>query len=431
MVASKTNLFQTFLSDLFVQKGADAVVNQLSFLTGAIVITHNGVVIAADRKFTKLVGYSKKSLVGMTAFQLISADEIADMETRFARENTSHYSLKLLTRSKEIRHVLVAPLSFVAEGETYRVAEFVDITLLNNTLQQLTEEEIKFRAVFEQAAVGIARVSLQGDWLEVNSRLSDILGYSKKELLQLTFQDITYPEDLLPDLELVNEMLTGKRQRYSMEKRYFHKSGKVIWAYLTVSLIRDKSGIPQYFVSVIEDINYKKHVEYQLRYKASHDHLTGLLVRPIFTEQLTVELNRCRRYKRELSLIMLDIDNFKSVNDSHGHAVGDEVLKQFSRVLKDNVREIDCICRFGGEEFIILLPETSAESAQLFAERILGQIQKIRIKARRKNIRITASIGVVSYPRHYKSLRRLLTAADEAMYQAKSAGKNRVVTANS
>ncbi len=285
--------------------------------------------------------------------------------------------------------------------------------------------------MFEQAAVGIARVSLQGDWLEVNSRLSDILGYSKKELLQLTFQDITYPEDLLPDLELVNEMLTGKRQRYSMEKRYFHKSGKVIWAYLTVSLIRDKSGIPQYFVSVIEDINYKKHVEYQLRYKASHDHLTGLLVRPIFTEQLTVELNRCRRYKRELSLIMLDIDNFKSVNDSHGHAVGDEVLKKFSRVLKDNVREIDCICRFGGEEFIILLPETSAESAQLFAERILGQIQKIRIKARRKNIRITASIGVVSYPRHYKSLNRLLSAADEAMYQAKSAGKNRVVTANS
>jgi len=109
MVASKTNLFQTFLSDLFVQKGADAVVNQLSFLTGAIVITHNGVVIAADRKFTKLVGYYKKSLVGMTAFQLISADEIADMETRFARENISHYSLKLLTRSKEIRHGLSLP----------------------------------------------------------------------------------------------------------------------------------------------------------------------------------------------------------------------------------------------------------------------------------------------------------------------------------
>jgi len=234
--------------------------------------------------------------------------------------------------------------------------------------------------VFEQAAVGIARVSLQGDWLEVNSRLSDILGYSKKELLQLTFQDITYPEDLLPDLELVNEMLTGKRQRYSMEKRYFHKSGKVIWAYLTVSLIRDKSGIPQYFVSVIEDINYKKHVEYQLRYKASHDHLTGLLVRPIFTEQLTVELSRCRRYKRELSLIMLDIDNFKSVNDSHGHAVVDEVLKQFSRVLKDNVREIDCICRFGGEEFIILLRKLQPNQRNYLLSVYLGKYKKFGLK---------------------------------------------------
>ncbi len=128
----------------------------------------------------------------------------------------------------------------------------------------LRDSEQVSRTTFNQAAVGIARVGLDGAWLEVNQRLCDIIGYSKDELMPLTFQDITHPEDLDMDMSQVRDMLSGKIETYSMEKRYFHKSGEAIWANLTVTLVREQDGSPKYFISVIEDINPRKLAESKL-----------------------------------------------------------------------------------------------------------------------------------------------------------------------
>ncbi|NEP17659.1 MAG: PAS domain S-box protein [Leptolyngbya sp. SIO4C1] len=142
--------------------------------------------------------------------------------------------------------------------------------------QALRESEERFRATFDQAAVGIAHVAPDGRWLRVNHRLCEIVGYTSAELQATTFQAITHPDDLELDLAYVRQMLAGKRLTYSMEKRYFHKSGEIIWINLTVSLVRERSGEPKYFISVVEDISDRKQTEASL--KASEDRFRRAIV---------------------------------------------------------------------------------------------------------------------------------------------------------
>ena len=129
----------------------------------------------------------------------------------------------------------------------------------------LRESEERFRATFEQVAVGIAHVAPDGRWLRVNRKLCDIVGYTHEELLHKTFQDITHPDDLEADLVSVRKMLAGELSTYSMEKRYFRKDGSIVWVNLTVSLVHDASGAPDYFISVVEDISERKHAEEEVR----------------------------------------------------------------------------------------------------------------------------------------------------------------------
>jgi len=129
---------------------------------------------------------------------------------------------------------------------------------------ELHERERRFEATFEQAAVGIAHVATDGRWLRVNRKLCEILGYSQEELLQLTFQDITHPEDLGADLDLMRQTLAGEIPSYTLEKRYITKDGSTVWIKLTVSLIRDEAGAPDYFISVVEDISTRKGAEQEL-----------------------------------------------------------------------------------------------------------------------------------------------------------------------
>ena len=125
----------------------------------------------------------------------------------------------------------------------------------------LQESEQVNRATFEQAAVGIAHVGIDGRWLRVNDKLCAIVGYPREELLQLTFQDVTHPDDLGPDLGHVGKMLSGEIKTYSMEKRYFRKDRSLVWANLTVSLVRTAAGEPRHFISVVEDVTDRKRAE--------------------------------------------------------------------------------------------------------------------------------------------------------------------------
>ena len=159
----------------------------------------------------------------------------------------------------------------VLDGKTLLQASVRDITeRKKHAIEALQASEEAFRGTFNQAAVGIAHVGLDGTWLKVNKKLRDIVGYTEEELRQLTFQDITHPDDLGTDLEYVKQMLEGTIQTYSMEKRYIQKSGDFIWINLTVSLVRKPDGAPNYFISVVEDISERKQAEEKLIHHMKH-----------------------------------------------------------------------------------------------------------------------------------------------------------------
>ncbi|MCA9211891.1 MAG: PAS domain S-box protein [Planctomycetales bacterium] len=144
------------------------------------------------------------------------------------------------------------------------VLSLVDLSALRMTRERLQESERLFRSMFENSAVGIARVGLDGAWLNVNQRLCDIFGYTREELLRIKFQDITHPDDLQADVDDLNRMIRGDIDRYSMQKRYFRKDRSEVWANLTVTLQRDDKGMPLYCISVVQDITPRKQFEAQL-----------------------------------------------------------------------------------------------------------------------------------------------------------------------
>lgn len=316
-------------------------------------------------------------------------------------------------------------------------------------VEALTASEARFTATFEQAAVGIAHVGLDGAWLNVNRRCLEILGYSRKELLQHTFSELTHPDDLEADWTLVRELLAGKRSTYSMEKRYFTREHQIIWANLTVSLVRKADGNPDYFISVIEDITPRKLIEKErdeliaeleervrertaeLEKLSLTDPLTNIANRRSFDRCLVSEWNRAVRTRQPLSMILIDVDFFKILNDTDGHVTADDALKAIAGCLQRVThRSTDLAARYGGDEFVLILPDTTAEGAAAIAAQVQDSIRELNIVNSGSDIAntITVSQGIATVlPESKGGWSSLLRDADRALYQAKEAGRDRMV----
>jgi diguanylate cyclase (GGDEF)-like protein len=248
----------------------------------------------------------------------------------------------------------------------------------------------------------------------------------------MTFQQLTHPEDLENDLTLLGEVISGIRHSYQMEKRYLRKDGEVIWALLSVATVRDAGGEVRYFISQIQDVTERKHMLDKLRDQANLDYLTGLYNRRYFIERGTSELARAKRYAKPLSLLMIDIDEFKQINDTRGHRTGDFVLRHLSQLLGVTLRSIDLCGRLGGEEFAVLLPETEVKGAMEIAERLRTTIAAALVMPEEgPSIRYTVSIGVTTLGQQDCNIDTLLSLADHGLYLAKRSGRNRVCVAGS
>ncbi|HWR14472.1 MAG TPA: sensor domain-containing diguanylate cyclase [Terriglobales bacterium] len=180
---------------------------------------------------------------------------------------------------------------------------------------------------------------------------------------------------------------------------------------------------------VSENILSREHANEGLLTFAFTDYLTGLKTRGYLEQQLELEIKRCERKKAPLSLLMLDIDFFKPLNDRYGHHVGDQVLRDVSSLLTKDMREVDTVARYGGEEFVIILPETPAASAARVAQRIRKSIERSKFFAGSASSveKLTISIGIAVYPQDARFKRDLIECADAALYEAKSRGRNQVM----
>lgn len=285
-----------------------------------------------------------------------------------------------------------------------------------------------FANAFRHAAIGMALVAPDGKWLRVNRSLCSMLGYTSEQLLSKSFQDITHPEDLDRDLVYVNRVLAGTIDTYQMEKRYFHRDGRIVDVLLSVSLVKERDGAPRFFISQIQDITRRKQVERELLLVSREDALTGVANRRFFIEHATREMTRGERFREPQALMLLDIDHFKGINDAHGHDAGDEVLKAMAVACRKALREVDVFGRIGGEEFAVLLLNTDTDIARMIAERVRQSIEALSVGVASGDIRFTISIGLVSFWGGTNTLEDRLKTADEALYRAKEAGRNRIET---
>lgn len=316
-------------------------------------------------------------------------------------------------------------ISYVADASLVRIYA-IDIServRAQETVEQLRSE---LELILNSAGEGIVTLNARGEHTLVNPAARQMLGYSEEELLSRRSHALwhhrrtdgsAYPEGECP---IVQTLYDGQVRRCDTEV-FWHKDGSSFPVAYVCTPIR-KAGEIDGVVLLFEDITQRKQAEEEHRILATTDELTGVANRRAFASKLEVEMARAKRYETSLALIMYDIDHFKLVNDTYGHAVGDEVLKAVTETVRENLRAADTLARWGGEEFIILVPSTDLDGARQTAAKLNAAIAAASLAIVGP---VTASFGVTTLIAGDDST-RLLKRVDDALYRAKDNGRNRV-----
>jgi diguanylate cyclase (GGDEF)-like protein/PAS domain S-box-containing protein len=298
-------------------------------------------------------------------------------------------------------------------------------------MQALRESEERFRSAFDYATIGMAVVSLEGRWVQVNRSLGEILGSDAAELVAQDFREITVAEDLKGIEDQFLDLVAGKISSHQTEVRYRHKQGREVWALLGMSVVRDSQGSPLHLIFQIQDITDRKRAERQLLHDAFHDALTGLPNRALFMDHVKMAIQRTRRNgDRLFAALFLDLDRFKIINDSLGHMVGDQLLVGIARRLETCLRPGDTVARLGGDEFTILLEDLSGAGDAIEVARRVQDAVSQPFNIGGHEVFTTASIGIALSTIGYEQAEDLLRDADTAMYRAKTQGKKQHVVFN-
>ncbi|MFI9611696.1 putative bifunctional diguanylate cyclase/phosphodiesterase [Streptomyces sp. NPDC052023] len=338
----------------------------------------------------------------------------------------------LRARSARLQHAMAAGFAQALRERTLAEQECIAQAALRAqgvVAQALHASEARFRAVFEGAAIGIGIADLDGNVLEVNGALMRMFGGSEQNVRGRKVQEWTHADDAPQVWRLYEELVRGEREHYHVEKAFYRPDGTVLWTNLTVSLLRDPDGNPQYQLALMEDTTERRLLNLRLRYEATHDALTGLPNRTLFFERLEKALGAGEGQR--FGLCYLDLDGFKTINDSLGHAAGDRLLVEVAdRLQACATAPGEMVARLGGDEFVALTtgPDTQREVDELAARIMNALTAPISVEGRQLTVR--GSIGVVEGAAGERSAAEVLRSADITMYRAKSAGGNRFEVAD-
>lgn len=321
--------------------------------------------------------------------------------------------------------------AIMLEEQVRRRTQELETALRTNekTLRALRESEAKFHGLVDQSLVGIA-IILDGKFSHANPKLASIFGYDANEILQLGPLDVVVEGERPLVSERVRQGLAGETHD-TVIYLGLRKDGTRVHIEVACSPMT-VAGKPALIV-VLTDVSERVRAEAEVRKlnarlheMATHDALTGLFNRRCLQDTFERELIRAARQNRPLSVVMGDLDHFKAVNDTYGHQAGDEVLREFGRRMKRRARGSDMCCRYGGEEFLLILPDVAEETACERAEQLRAAVAATPVAFGAASIRVTASFGVASFPQHGKTGDELIGAADDALYAAKKGGRDQV-----
>jgi diguanylate cyclase (GGDEF)-like protein/PAS domain S-box-containing protein len=305
-----------------------------------------------------------------------------------------------------------------------------ELTGLRKKILELENSETTYRMLVDSAKSVIIRIDTKGKVRFFNKFAQLFFGLEEHEVLGKNIIDIVTPEEGNSG-EVFKEMIQDIKFHPDLYSTYeteaIRPNGRHVWISWTNGALTSRDGEVTEVICIGSDITERKFAEDEFKRLAHTDILTGLSNRHHFTEKLLTEIHRFNRNHKPFSFIMADIDHFKLVNDTYGHDCGDFVLKKISEVMKDSVRRIDIVGRWGGEEFVMILPETNLTGGRFTAEKVRTNISTNSYNHKNHVIAVTMSFGVSLYD-HEMVMDEIVTSADRCLYRAKMAGRNRVVT---
>lgn len=314
----------------------------------------------------------------------------------------------------------------MGHGMTAWYGMIVDITERKQLEIKLAKSQANLKLAQKIARTGHWEANTESGKLYWSDMVYQILGLSRAG----TEVSVDFFRSLVPEADLPIVLASEKRAQttgtHDVQHRMRKANGDIIWIHELAELQADKVTL----IGTVRDITQQKELELKLKQQATLDPLTGLFNRRHFQYLLDQEYQRFRRYRAPFSLVAFDLDHFKRINDTYGHAMGDEVLKQLATTVSEHLRSNDACARVGGEEFTILLADTRLQEAEHVAEKVRQAVAAMKVELDGKQVTITATFGVIAMASDIESEKQLQQIADRALYRGKELGRNRVVVAD-
>ncbi|WP_346795851.1 diguanylate cyclase [Halomonas sp. Bachu 37] len=384
-----------------------------------------GHITFVNQRFSSITGYSREELIGRTPAVIQSGmtPDAVYREMWATLRAGSVWAGEILNRRKNGELYWEFETITPVRGGAGQILNFVAV---KEDITQRKQQENELRLLATAFETGQATVITNADMEieRVNQAFTDITGYRSEEVMGKTPRLFKSGRH---DGAFYQRMWTALRETGHWQGEIWNRNkyGDVYPLWQSITAVPDGQGDIRNYVSVFHDIAERKRMELELKNQATRDHLTGAYNRRAFDKALSQSIDKALHTSEPFVLLLFDIDHFKQVNDTHGHDVGDEILKQLAECIRSCLRESDILSRWGGEEFTILLRGTNLSGGTAFAERIRERV------ARQKFVdcSITISIGVAEY-RLGETQERLISRTDKALYLAKHQGRNSVVVCN-
>jgi len=397
-----------------------------------LIADHEGTILWVNRAFTVMTGYIQEETLGKNLRQLMFGQQT---EVFFARLWSTISSGKvwkgeIVNRRKNgttyPQEMTITPVTqdFGDATQAYFIAINQDITERKQIEQALRQAEEKYRAMFQDAVVGMFQSTPDGRYSNVNPAMAHMLGYDSPEELIASVTDIAHQVYVdSKSREELTRLLSERGMVKNFECAVYRKDGSKMWFSANVRAVSE-NGVLVGYEGTNEDITARKVAEEQVQFLAYYDALTGLPNRTLLQDRVTKALAAARRQGHQVALLFLDLDGFKIINDSLGHPVGDLFLQEFAERLKTWAREQDTVARVGGDEFLIVLSGIrDASDAAATAERLISAMTA-EFLVEGHSLHVSCSIGVSMFPKHGTDCETLIKNADAAMYGAKDSGRN-------